>query len=84
MWSMRWKACLDNAASLDSCLGGRRPQRFLVPIFLIAFFPGAAVSQCTGVASTPGAAADCAAHSVRARRGHTAGCRALLFAGRAD
>ena len=51
------------AASLSPRFGWRT--RYLpAPIFLLACVSPPAGSQCTGIASTPQAAADCAAHSI--------------------
>ena len=54
----------SRAASLSPS-SGRLALRYLAaPIFLLSCFSSSARSQCTGIATTPQSAADCAAHAV--------------------
>jgi outer membrane protein len=52
------------AASLFPRIGRRTPQYVFAVVFLLSCLSRTGRSQCSGAASTPGAAADCAAHSV--------------------
>jgi outer membrane protein len=52
------------AASFAPRLGGRRFRHLPVLVFLLASLPQSGATQCTGIASTPQAAADCAAHAI--------------------
>jgi outer membrane protein len=52
------------AASLAPRFDRRQFQNLPALLFLLTCLPPACVSQCTGIASTPHAAADCAAHAV--------------------
>jgi outer membrane protein len=52
------------AASLAPRLGGRRFRHLPGLLFLLASLPQSGASQCIGIASTPQAAADCAAHAI--------------------
>jgi len=54
----------SNRATLAWCLGWRWFQRCLELAFLLGWLSELGVSQCTGIASTPQAAADCAAHAI--------------------
>ena len=51
-------------ASLAPRFGWRQFQGLPALLFLLTFLPPSGASQCTGIASTPKAAADCAAHAV--------------------
>lgn len=51
------------AASLSPCFGRGTVQRLSTLILLLSCFSRSSISQCSGMASTPGAVADCAAHS---------------------
>jgi outer membrane protein len=52
------------AVSLAPRFGWRQFQNLPVLLFLLTCLPPSGASQCTGIASTPQAAADCAAHAV--------------------
>jgi outer membrane protein len=54
----------NRATSLASRLGWRQFQRCLVLSFLLGGLSELGASQCTGIASTPQAVADCAAHAI--------------------
>ena len=64
MWAIvRGKACPDKAPSLTPGLGRRLLQQSFM-LFLVGCLPQPGGSQCTGIASTPGTAADCAARAI--------------------
>jgi outer membrane protein len=52
------------AAPFAPRFGWRQFQHLFVLFALLACLPQSGVSQCTGIASTPQAAADCAAHAI--------------------
>src|SRR6202453_2488838 len=54
----------NRATSLALRLGWRQFQRCLVLSFMFGCLSELGASQCTGIASTPQAAADCAAHAI--------------------
>ncbi|MCU1224525.1 MAG: outer rane efflux protein [Edaphobacter sp.] len=54
----------NRATSLSPRFGWRQFQRLLVLFFPLSCLPQSGASQCVGIASTPQAAADCAAHGI--------------------
>jgi outer membrane protein len=54
------------ATSVAARSGWRQAPRLLLQLFLLSCFSQSGPSQCTGIASTPRSAADCAAHATPA------------------